>query len=544
MKAGLIVGLVAAIAVASSASEAKAECLPVAERAAFEAALEARFAASGMSMERLYDHAANRLGYGWTGGHGARSHAHLATVIANRLTGVANDTDARDQQLAMVTDEAGNLPYRHVEMNPLQLLEAWDTDSRARIRSVAGVRTMAHALDGPNLDLGTVLREFWFNHFNVSAQSAMWATPDYQRSIRAAQCGTFGELLETTAKHPAMLLYLDNRRSIKDSINENYSREVIELHTFGDDEFVHYDQQDVVGVANALTGWTLGLGRAANGPRFKFVPANHEPSQIDLFDGALVLAPIQQPAAQIQRGEAVLDFLAEHEATRENVCRKLALRLVGAAPAPLVNSCAHDSVWGTGGDLGAMYRHILTSPQMWAPGRWRRQWKNPLELVASAHRAVRRPTAPSYAETQTALAATAAMGQRLGFVPPPTGYPDGKQAWLGAGRLVQWQQFVFENVQTNRVRMSFDGAIIKGNALETRYQQWMNEQDDPLDPLPLHGLIDDTSVALALPEAFALRYSAIRKAARRPDTRTASGKVLPLRTTVHAILVSKSFMHK
>lgn len=533
----LAMGLLPALAWSSEALAGP--CLPAAERADFEAGLVAAFAASTLDVDQLYDHATNRLGYGWVGAPGTRSHAQLADLVADSLTVASSATaaDALDVELAGLVNGNGGFPYAFADDTMAATYVEYKNNQSARgaIRGVPAARTIAQALTGPNVDVGTVLQEFWFNHFNVYATKTEWATTSYQELIRGQQCGTFGGLLTATAKHPAMLIYLDNRHSVVGDINENYGREVLELMTFGDDQYVWYDQDDVVSTANALTGWTISL--TGDNPQFSFVAANHDSQQLVLFSGAqqLTLAA----GANVGRGEQLLAHLAAHPATKQNVCSKLVRRLLGRTPAATVTACK--DAWGTSGDMGDMLQAILTHPEMWSSASYRKQIKNPFELAVSAQRALG-TTQLTVSRLTTVRNASRDMGLPVTMVPPPTGYPDTVSGWAGAGNSINWAEHVFGNLSASSIAFSLNGApASSGTTLETALTSYVATSPGST---ALNAVIDDVKEVLGLPPGLSLPYAALRLSLNNPDVYDPNGTLRPFRTVVHGILTAPQFLRK
>ena len=274
--------------------------------------------------------------------------------------------------------------------------------------------------------LQEVMVDFWFNHFNVFAgkQEEAALLPDYEsRALRPNALGSFRALLEATAHSPAMLIYLDNWRSDRrKGINENYARELLELHTLGVDG--GYTQRDVQEVARCFTGWTVDTPQ--RNPRFVFRPAMHD------FGAKVVLGHAIAPGGGIDDGIAVLHILEQHPSTARFLARKLARRLVSDdPPAELVERVAL-TYERTGGDIASMLRTLFESPGFWSRAALKAKVRSPLELVAFSLRAldasVDDPSAPAKA--------VARIGEPLYGAQPPTGYPDFAQTWLSSGALL------------------------------------------------------------------------------------------------------------
>ena len=270
--------------------------------------------------------------------------------------------------------------------------------------------------------LEELLVDFWFNHFNVfagKARTSIFVTEYEQEAIRPHVFGRFRDLLGATAKSPAMLIYLDNRQSSVRGLNENYGRELLELHTLGVDG--GYTQADVTEVARAFTGWTID-------PRtqgFRFAPRLHDEGSKKILGQSL-------NGRGIAEGERVLDMLAAHPATARHIARKLAQRLVAdEPPAALVNAAAAKFTQ-TNGDLREVVRTIVTSPDFFSPAVRGVKVKTPLEFVASALRA--RDT--KNVQPQRWLRALQQLGMPLYMCQPPTGYDITAESWVSSGALV------------------------------------------------------------------------------------------------------------
>jgi uncharacterized protein (DUF1800 family) len=338
------------------------------------------------------------------------------------------------------------------DMTRRELLERYPIDKRpARITAELEAARLLRAVHSER-QLQEVMVDFWFNHFNVFADKGRvrWFVASYERDvIRPHALGTFPDLLRATARHPAMLFYLDNwlstradftrqggpNKGEKAGLNENYARELMELHTLGVDG--GYTQKDVTEVARAFTGWTID--RAREDARFVFRPLVHDRAEKTVLGTRLPAGGGQQD------GERVLDLLARHPATARFVAGKLVRRFVGDAPPPaLVDRVA--AVYGdTGGDVRAMLRAIFASPEFTAPDARRAKIKKPFEFVASAARAV---DATADARGAFALArATAEIGEPLFVAQPPTGYPDRAEAWVNAGALLARMNFALALTQ-------------------------------------------------------------------------------------------------
>jgi len=294
--------------------------------------------------------------------------------------------------------------------------------------------------------LEEVMVDFWFNHFNVFAGKGdvRWYVSAYEReAIRPHALGTFPDLVRATARHPAMLFYLDNwlsarpdfivpagpNRGRKAGLNENYARELMELHTLGVDG--GYTQRDVTEVARAFTGWTIDRPQI-NG-RFVFRPLMHD-------GGEKVVVGHRIPAGGGQGdGERVIEILTRHPSTARFVATKLVRRFVSDTPPLALIARVAATYTGTGGDIPAMLRVIFESREFYGEDAYRAKIKKPFEFVASAVRALGGSTD---AEGGSALArASAEIGEPLYLAQPPTGYADRADVWVNAGALLARMNF-------------------------------------------------------------------------------------------------------
>ena len=319
--------------------------------------------------------------------------------------------------------------------------------------------------------LEEVLVDFWFNHFNVDARKGptRFMLTEYEReAIRPHVLGRFRDLLGATAHSSAMLFYLDNwqsadpngphldgvnarqrplggrlgqrrlaqpqqarrlpngqpgqQRQRPTGLNENYGRELLELHTLGVDG--GYTQKDVTEVARAFTGWTIDQPRAGGG--FRFAPALHDAGE------KVVLGHRIKAGGGESDGEAVLDIVAAHPSTARFISTKLARRFVGDAPPPALVARMADTFERTTGDLRAVMTVLLASTEFRAPSADAVKVKTPLEFVVSALRV----TGADVQDARPAFRAVQQLGMPLYQCQPPTGYVDRADSWVNTGALV------------------------------------------------------------------------------------------------------------
>jgi uncharacterized protein (DUF1800 family) len=221
------------------------------------------------------------------------------------------------------------------------------------------------------------------------------------------------------------------RQNIPTGINENYARELLELHTLGVDG--GYTQQDIIEVARALTGWTIGRPRSAQAGQFWFNPRMHD-------TGAKVVLGQTIRGGGIEDGERVLDLLARHPSTARHIATKLARRLVADQPPASLVERAATTFQSTDGDLREVVRVIVTSTEFFAAEARRAKVKTPFEFVISSLRV----TGSDVTDTVALARALQQQGMPLYLCQPPTGYKDTADAWVSSGALITRMNFAME----------------------------------------------------------------------------------------------------
>jgi uncharacterized protein (DUF1800 family) len=281
-------------------------------------------------------------------------------------------------------------------------------------------------------DLGFVERLVWFwsNHFCVSADKGPVRAlcGAYEReAIRTHVLGRFADMLNAVESHPAMLIYLDNARSIgpgsiagrnqHKGLNENLAREILELHTLG--VRTGYTQADVTNFANVITGWSIVPPRQdpERGGEFTFNPRMHEP-------GAHTVIGRTYPEGGIEQGRAVLADLARHPETARHVARKLARAFVADAPPPALVDRLTTRFLDTDGNLKELARTLVSAPEAWAAPRTK--LKPPGTWFIGALRAIG-ITPP---DIRPVIQAQNLLGEPLWRPPAPKGFADDSAAWM------------------------------------------------------------------------------------------------------------------
>lgn len=269
--------------------------------------------------------------------------------------------------------------------------------------------------------LQEVMTWFWDNHFNTDANKhdKIQYEIDENKAFRQHALGQFRDLLKASAKSPAMLIYLDSVANKKEEPNENYARELLELHTMGVDG--GYEHKDLEALAKVFTGWQVD-----NNDNFYFNLNKHD-TQDKLFLGHLI------PGGGVDEGEAVLDILAVHPDTANFICTKLSQLFINDKPnSNIVERCAAKFV-ATKGDIGQVVRLILTSSEFVAPENIRAKIKTPLEFIVGLLRNLN----ASVEDPAVIRQALRKMGMPLFRNPVPTGWPEEGYHWINPNQLLQ-----------------------------------------------------------------------------------------------------------
>lgn len=434
----------------------------------------------------------------------------------------------RDASGAEGASREDTVAFRQVALSRRQVI--------GQIQSARVARAVAS-----NRQLEEVMTDFWLNHFSVFAQKGppqAFFLAEYERNaIRPNALGKFRDLLGAVAKSPAMLFYLDNARSMADStrprlgstgrnrglgepdavlrvmgrrgrmrsarraagnagmqqqaqqrinqlrnggLNENYGRELLELHTLGVDG--GYTQQDVINVARALTGWTID--RPAAGGGFVFRPQMHDAGE------KVVLGHKLGGGRGIEDGEQVLDIVARHPATARYIATKLARRFVADDPPKALVDQAAAVFTRTDGDIRAVVRSIITSNEFFSAGAYRAKIKSPFEVVVSAMRAM---NAEPDSTPRTAQV-IAYLGQPIFGHQAPNGYPESGEAWMNTGAILNRINFGTA-AASNRIPGARINAI---PGLDTLRSAPRAKQVDAIAALLLGGSISPDTRAVLL----------------------------------------------
>lgn len=321
-----------------------------------------------------------------------------------------------------------------------------------------------------NNQLRELLTDFWFNHFNVSLTKNQCAlfVPAYERDvIRPNVTGKFEDLLLATAKSPAMLIYLDNfsstgtpamnnqgkQKKKSGGLNENYAREVMELHTLGVDG--GYTQSDVTQAARILTGWTIApMTEDGYGSGMKKildqVGTDHLKKKGFVKDGDFLFAPNRHDNEEkmvlghhfaagggYEEGVALFDLLSNHPATAKFISKKLATRFVNDQPPQSLIDKMAKTFTKSKGDIRQVMITMVSAPEFWSSNALREKTKSPFELTISAVRGLDADITQPYQLFNWVNK----MGQKMYYYQAPTGFPDRGQYWINTGSLLNRMNF-------------------------------------------------------------------------------------------------------
>lgn len=420
-------------------------------------------------------HVLNRLSWGARPGDRAKIER---SGIDNYIQAQLNPIDISEP--IALTNRLEALPT--LKLSELQLFEQYaapkDTSEearrivdrgRAQIYQEAVQARLLRAIDSPR-HLQEVMVDFWFNHFNVfegKDLTRIW-TGAYERSaIRPHVLGKFQDLLKATAQHPAMLFYLDNWRNTDPSrdrakgpfkgLNENYARELMELHTLGVNG--GYSQADVESLARILTGWSVVRSqepsRSSNGSSngsssgspsgsssgFVFSRDRHDASNKTLLGTAIA-------GGGLEEGEAALDLLAQHPATARHISYKLAQHFVADSPPAALVSRLAETFLTTQGDIAAVLSALFESDEFWQLDYYQRKFKTPLQYLLSLSRASDL-TLPSAEHLKRLSGLLTQLGMPLYRCRTPDGYAQVEAVWLNPDAMMRRVSFAIATLNNS-----------------------------------------------------------------------------------------------
>jgi len=344
----------------------------------------------------------------------------------------------RGQRQQLFNNSPVDVQRKILLLNAPQQVVAYDLLEGKLLRAIESKRQLAEELD-----------DFWFNHFNVyyDKGSDRFLIPDYERNaIRPNVLGKFRDLLEATAKSPAMLFYLDNfqsvradidanakNRRVKRGLNENYGRELMELHTLGVNG--GYTQHDVTEVARCFTGWTIQEPRRGGG--FFYDDKLHDKGE------KVVLGNVIPADGGIEDGEKVLDILATHPSTAKFISTELAQRFVADNPPQTLIDKMAKTFLDSGGDIRQVMKAMLESKEFWSQGAYRAKVKTPFEMVVSSVRALDATVTDAWPLANQ----VGNLGEPLYRKQEPTGYSNLNSEWVNSAALLGRMNFAVQVTQ-------------------------------------------------------------------------------------------------
>ena len=431
--------------------------LPVTSALALTISLGLSAAAHAAPDDATVEHLLGRAGYG----HDNWSRQRVADLNWN---GYVNEqlepTTINDNLMAQAYYQDPRFEAWH--MSPAEIAATWSNRKDVNKRSVGELIRMARAeffLRGviSRRQLEALMTEFWFNHFNVqlTGERARRLIP-YIRAIRKHAFGKFQDLLMVVAKSPAMMGYLDNEDNFRDGykignrsygINENYARELLELHTLGaTDDSSFYTQQDIIEAARCLTGWNVNEEQL----KFRFDLAGHD-------KGAKTVMTLKVAAdGGLADGEQLIRYLANHGRTATYITAKL-VRFFAGPGQNVLHSSTRQKWLDTKGNIKAVLRHILLSQEIRATVD--KKVKRPTLWVISALRAAQADMGSGDARfdlLQKLYGHAYHLGQPLYNVAPPTGWDDANTAFLNPGTLLNSYDRFISLFVNNPVRLPWN----------------------------------------------------------------------------------------
>ncbi len=302
-----------------------------------------------------------------------------------------------------------------------------------------------------------VMVEFWSDHFNIHLLNGLGPTlkpEDDLQVIRAHALGNFRDLLHASAKSPSMLFYLDNFFNIAGAPNENYARELMELHTLGVDG--GYTEDDVKHVARCFTGWTISLPPAANYGTFVFNAGAHDTDPKEVLGNTI-------STGDITDGQQVLDILAAHPSTAQFIATKLCRRFISDTPESAAIDAVAAAFTQSGGDIRDTLRALFATDAFRSTSDLK--FTRPSEYLSGVVRALAPDTAYPTDNGQLLFFAQSILGQLPFYWPTPDGYPDRQSYWASTGGMLNRWRLSF---------LSFAGIIPEIGVIDVDYTAMLN----------------------------------------------------------------------
>jgi uncharacterized protein (DUF1800 family) len=369
-------------------------------------------------------HTLRRMSFGVTTKMIARAESiGLEAFVEEQLNPEALDTNELERQIGKL------------EVMNSTATELFQSEQRGRLVGEFIMATLTRQLRNPR-QFYEITVDFWTNHFNIyllGGVTGLLKIFDDRDVIRPNALGTFPELLRASVHSPAMLTYLDQAQSTREAPNENYARELLELHTVGvDGGYTHFDIKEL---ARALTGWSVTGRREVQAGleagQFIFRQRLHDPGEKQVLGYTI-------PAESgLRGGEDFLDFLANHPNTSQFIARKMATRFVADDPPQSIIAPLAETFQSTNGDIRAMLRTLIFSDEFAASSG--QKIKRPLEFFISVLRVTGAEIDPQRGRLRDLTTALKMLGQVPYQWSPPNGYPDFSAWWLTtSGMLNRW----------------------------------------------------------------------------------------------------------
>ena len=334
--------------------------------------------------------------------------------------------------------------YNAVPKKPTDEERSAAKQRRIKVANQAVQARILRALESPN-QLQEVMVDFWFNHFNVylkKGQVRLMIGSYEHMAIRPHAFGKFRDLLGATAKHPAMLSYLDNwlntspdsprGRSQKGGLNENYARELLELHAMGVDG--GYTQADIENLTRILTGWSIAGGQnGSNESGFRFELNRHDPTD-KVFLGQRIASN------GIEEGETALDLIARHPSTARYISYKLAQHFVVDEPPTTLVDRLSEQFSASDGDIKVVLSALFKSDEFWSLDHYQQKFRTPYQYLFSMARAIGLDS-PSNETLRRLAGGLQQLSMPLYECRPPDGYAQTESAWLNADAMMRRTSF-------------------------------------------------------------------------------------------------------
>jgi uncharacterized protein (DUF1800 family) len=427
---------------------------------------------------------------------------------------------------AILTDRLGKLDT--INLSPAELFQRYNPNRKIDIQSPIPddkkiLQQQARQVTNQAIEarlwrsiysqrqLNEVMVDFWYNHFNVHSEKGidkLWVGAYEQQALRPHALGNFRDLLGATARHPAMLFYLDNwRNSVPNSsqsrknegINENYARELMELHTLGVDG--GYKQSDVLALAKIFTGWGFKQAgqKVPDGYSFYFNRNRHESSNKIFLNKTIT-------GAGIEEGEQALDLLAKHPSTARQISFKLAQYFVADnPPKSLVNKLAKRFT-ATNGNIKLVLGTLFQSPEFWDTKYYGTKFKTPYQYAISSIRS----TGTELTNPKVLNDFLKQQGMPLYGCPTPNGYKNTQEAWLNPDSLTRRINYA-TNLAKGKLPISASTTTVPTSPLP------IENNLSSLLPIPV---VDPVQLAATLGNNFSIQtQQAI--VASNPDIRAA-----------------------